>query len=344
MVQQTLDTTAIVSHPQSNGESEALTGEIILDWKSGSFNPSPVELYPFQKDMHQRVIDRWTAGVRKIALQMATGTGKTEIAAAEVKRRQKMGHPDIIFVVHRDDLVDQTTDRFRGYDIKCVAGSGSFGQWKQGKPRPPGVVVMGILTLRNRIKKNPDAIKGAFLIIDEMHWYPHGDKWGSVIANHDGQVLGLSATPYRMGIDETFSPTWDELICGPSIPQMVEQDYLAPVVMHDIPSFVKGIPLTRKADIKMSQDGYDHTAIWEHEKELEQNAQLAPRVYETATSQTSTGSLTRRAVEIWHQQAVLPHRDVGGLRTVVFALTVEHAYRLKELFHLMRGAPENREV
>ena len=260
-----------------------------------------------------KVREAWLNGNDKVICQMPTGSGKTEVAARDIWETIHNGQPNVIFLVHRDDLVGQTIERFRSYGIKSVAGSGDINnRWKPKKPRPSGVVVMCIQTYTRRLKADPDAGKGAKLYVDECHWYPHNGSWTWVVAAHHGHVLGLTATPWRMGITEKFEPTWNELILGPQTNDLQEQGYLADNLVMDVSSHVKGQILTSKMKIMGAQDGFDHHATWEEEK--------------------SKGTLTTEAVSIWYARA-------KEQQTIVFALTVDHAYKLKEAFDLMAGAP-----
>ena len=280
---------------------------------------SPIVLREYQTGLHKELQTAWEAEFAKVIMQLPTGGGKTEIAAKEVERRINSGWKNVTFLVHRDDLVVQTLRRFQSYGIPCVAGSGTVdNHWRARKPRPDGVVIVCIQTYINRIKNEPDCDVGSFLIVDEAHWYPDESRWGRVVDRHHGQVMGMTATPWRMSITEKFEPTWDFLVCGPTVPELIEMGYLADYILKDVTAHVKElanikpIRFTRKADIGLNQDTVDHTATWERNK--------------------TTGVLTKHAVGIWYAEA-------SEQQTIVFALTVDHAYALQDAFNALRGAP-----
>lgn len=276
-------------------------------------NVSKVALRPYQIDVHTKLVNAWEAGNKKVVMQLPTGGGKTEVAIAEVERRLAMGQKDILFLVHRDDLVYQTMQRMERYGIKCCAGSGTINnRWKPGKGRPEGVVVMCVQTYVKRLAKDKTAGKGAFKIADEMHWYPDDHSWGNAIRDDHDEALGMSGTVWRMDVLERFDTTWDTLICGPQTDELVELGYLAPSYIKDVSTHVRGEILTRKADMKRNQDGFDHTATWEN------NA--------------SKGTLTIDAVAIWYAEA-------KEQQTIAFALTVEHAYALEKIFNATASSP-----
>ena len=271
-----------------------------------------VPLRPYQVNIHAQVIEAWEKDPSlKIVMQLPTGGGKTEIAIAEIERRIAMGQTDIIFLVHREDLVNQTIARLKGYGFECSAGSGSFSRWKTHQECPKGIVVMCVQTLVRRLNKQPDAIKGKFVIADEVHWYNDGSSWGLAIDAHDQPVLGMSATIWRMGLEEKFAPTWQALICGPQTDELVQGGWLADNLLIDVPLHVRGQTFSRAADRIRSQDGYNHHATWEAEK--------------------SRGTLTKEAVGIWYAWA-------KERQTICFALTVDHAYALESWFNKLGKA------
>src|SRR5258706_4007598 len=77
--------------------------------------PTSVNLYPYQNDTVTKAFSNmlfgswWPRGV----LQIATGGGKTEMAAAMIQ----MASVPTIFLVHRKDLQVQTIERFAKYNI-----------------------------------------------------------------------------------------------------------------------------------------------------------------------------------------------------------------------------------
>ena len=298
---------ALVDIKETQEDGTISTDNVVPD------NPNcPIKLRSYQMETWAKVRASWMGGYDKVICQMPTGAGKTEVAARDIWETINNGQPDVIFLVHRDDLVGQTIERFAGYGIRAVAGSGDYSRWKNNKPRPKGVVVMCVQTYVRRLKKDPDAGMGAKLYVDECHWYPVGGSWTHAVELHHGHVLGLTATPWRMGITERFDPTWQDLVLGPQTNKLQEMGFLAENIVMDVSSHVQGKVLTSKMKIASAQDGYDHHATWEEEK--------------------SKGTLTTEAVSIWYARA-------KEQQTIVFALTVDHAYKLKDAFNIMAGAP-----
>ena len=290
-----------------------------------------LKLYDYQAKALSDVRLAWDEGLNKVILQLPTGAGKTEVACKLVMDwLQDNPRQDIIFLVHRKDLVEQTYNRFLRYGIPVIKGSGSGGRWNGG-PRPKGVIVMGVLTFKNRLQANKDAGKGAKVIIDECHWYPddgssvpirEGEKrkgskssWGNVINQLEGDVLGLSATPWRMGVEECFSPTWNAMVMGPQTNTLIEEGYLADYRLQDVGAIIRKIQLVGKQGAmraKSSQDTVDTAETF--------------RYYNS--NDLLRGTITTEAVGAWYAVA----KDE---QTIVFALTVEHAYMLKQTFNGM---------
>ena len=271
-----------------------------------------VVLRDFQEQVKSNLYLAWR-DFNCVAVTMPTGAGKTELAASVIQDYQEQyGNKDMIFTVHRTDLVNQTADRFTRYGIPLSKGSGNQSQWKSGK-RPEGLVVMCIQTLKRRFEQDPAVLKGLEMSwVDEMHWYPEGSGWGQVVASMPGKVCGLSATPWRMGIEECFNPTWEALILGPQTYDLIDKGWLANYVVKDVEASIRRLTLSGKMRIANNQDTIDTTAVW------------------NAYKDNTRGALTSEAVGIWYAQA-------KERPTIVFALTTEHAFKLEQVFDAFKG-------
>lgn len=175
-----------------------------------------IELRDYQSD----IIDRARAALartRRVLIQLATGGGKTAIAAfiaSEARKRQKR----IWMLCHRDFLLDQTALTFDSVDLP-------YGFIAAGRPFNPAhaVHICSVGTIQRRLDKltAPDVF-----IWDEVK-HIAAKSWASIFnwAPHAIHI-GLDATPWRLdgrGLDDYF----DDMVCGPSVSELMQAGFLS---------------------------------------------------------------------------------------------------------------------
>lgn len=149
-----------------------------------------VTLRPYQNDAVFAVVQHYHDGHRAALLHLATGTGKTVIAA-EIARLAKR---PLLFVAHRQELLDQARDKFLQADPDAEVGyvRRECDEWD--KP----IMVASIQTLyrQHRLDRIPPDRYG-LVVIDECH-HAAADTYQTIIDYFgDAGLLGLSATPFR---------------------------------------------------------------------------------------------------------------------------------------------------
>jgi DNA repair protein RadD len=166
--------------------------------------------HPHQSLAITMLRDSFRRKKRRIMLALATGAGKTFIAAMMIENARAKGHR-ILFIVDAISLVDQTLDAFYAeglFDIGVIQADHPMTDW--GKP----ILVASVQTLRRR--GMPENI--GLVIVDEAH---DQDRWlNSIMCSGewaDVPFVGLSATPWSKGLglqyDDLLTPiTMQELI------------------------------------------------------------------------------------------------------------------------------------
>ena len=134
-------------------------------------------------------------GRRKMLVEMATGTGKTRMAAAFIKRMFEASWATrALFVVDRKTLAIQAEDAFAEHlpHLPCYRVP-QTGRRFQDEKR---VTIVTLQTLVNEYEKYS---AGYFdlIIIDECHRSIYG-KWRRALDHFDGVKVGLTATPCIM--------------------------------------------------------------------------------------------------------------------------------------------------
>lgn len=126
---------------------------------------------------------------------MATGTGKTVVAALDYRRLREAREVDsILFVAHREEILDQALSTFRQ-----VLRDGSFGERLVGGDRPDlwRHVFASVQSLSRLDLDNLDVSHFDIVIVDEFHhaMAPTYERFLKHVAPI--QLLGLTATPER---------------------------------------------------------------------------------------------------------------------------------------------------
>lgn len=208
-------------------------------------------LRDYQKKLADDITDAWTHH-RAVLAWLPTGGGKTEIAVHFAQRVAKTGGCTL-FVVDRKTLAGQTRQRYAtkyGMLTGLLRGEDTFVRGYEP------VVIATVQTLRAR-SKHPDVRavldRVELIVLDEAHIrFKHHDELASMCPN--ARILGLSATPLRDGLAQSFGA----LVRGPSYADLIEQGHLVGCryfVPHteDIRDALKSINVASTGDYVPSQ-------------------------------------------------------------------------------------------
>ncbi|MDN3613037.1 DEAD/DEAH box helicase [Vibrio gallaecicus] len=154
-------------------------------------------LRPYQADSVKSVIHYFRKHQTPAVLVLPTGAGKS-LVIAELARLAK---GRVLVLAHVKELVEQNHAKYEGYDLKGAIFSAGLGR----KETDQQVVFASVQS----VVRNLDSFSNQFslLVIDECHRVPDekGSSYQKVIShlreNNPGiKVLGLTATPYRLGM------------------------------------------------------------------------------------------------------------------------------------------------
>lgn len=145
----------------------------------------------YQIDCIETLTREVALGRRKLLVEMATGTGKTRMAAAFIKRLFEAGIVTrVLFLVDRIELATQAEDAFvdhlKDYPCQVLRSQRGFDYAKR----------VTIATLQTMINEYRNLSSGYFdlVVTDECHRSIYG-KWSGVLRHFDSIQLGLTATP-----------------------------------------------------------------------------------------------------------------------------------------------------
>jgi len=176
-----------------------------------------MELYPFQRELIRKLYDRIKKGDRRILLYAPTGAGKTVMVASVIRDARSRGR-QILFLVHRNELVAQTVDTLGRFGIE--AGVIKAG-WTPDESKP--VQVASIQTLASRGCPSLDIV-----FIDECHTTSYYKACRELLDQHPGLVIGVSATPWRTRKQEGLSQYYHTMVSAPTPKALIEMGFLVP--------------------------------------------------------------------------------------------------------------------
>ncbi|EKO3942990.1 DEAD/DEAH box helicase [Vibrio fluvialis] len=154
-------------------------------------------LRPYQADSVKAVIHYFRQHSTPTVIVLPTGAGKS-LVIAELARLAK---GRVLVLAHVKELVEQNHAKYEGYGLKGAIFSAGLGR----KETDQQVVFASVQS----VVRNLDAFKNQFslLVIDECHRVPDdkSSSYQKVIThllelNPGMKVLGLTATPYRLGM------------------------------------------------------------------------------------------------------------------------------------------------
>lgn len=202
-------------------------------------------LRPYQKAAHDAAIDWIKKSVDPAVIEAETGSGKSHIIAAVAKSFYEISGKHVLCTAPSAELVQQNTDKYLLTGEKASIFSASISK----SLRHP--VVFGTpVSIKNSINKFSD--KFGLICIDEAHGITPTIQ--SIIEtmrskNKMLRVLGLSATPYRLGSgliyamdergkpsspDECREPYFTKKIFTIGGRELIEQGYLTPPTIGSI--------------------------------------------------------------------------------------------------------------
>lgn len=174
----------------------------------GDLNPLPHQVEALEALDYARLDGR-----HKNLIVAATGTGKTLLAAFDYERlaRQWGGLPSLLFVAHRDEILQQSIGAFQ-----AVLRDADFGELHVGRSQAAAWthVFASVQSLSHRDLGEFDPKRFDVLVLDEFH-HSEAPTYRSLL-NHfqPRELLGLTATPERADgrreeLDKLWPPTFE---------------------------------------------------------------------------------------------------------------------------------------
>jgi type I restriction enzyme, R subunit len=280
----------------------------------------------YQQEAIRRVCEAFERqNRRKALLVMATGTGKTRtvMSLIDVFLRTNQAR-NILFVADRDALVQQAIDD--GFK-KHLPGEPYERIFTHAINTTSRLYAATLQTLNICFQ---EFTPGFFdlIIFDEVHRSIF-NKWNEVLQYFDARLIGLTATPADF-IDRNTFLMFD---CEDRTPtflytykQAVDEGYLVDYIVRAARTKfqrkgIKGVDLSEEERYALIEQGIDPDDLNFEGTDLERTV-------------SNTDTLRRQWEDIWNEC----YRDQSGQlpgKTIVFAMTQEHALRLAQEFEEM---------
>ena len=156
-----------------------------------------MKLRPYQQEAHDAAIDWIKQRTEPCVLELPTGSGKSLIVAAIANTLHKVSNgKHILCLVPSKELLEQNAEKYRDTGNECSLFSASVGETCVKHP-----VVFGTpVSVKNKVHQFGS--KFCAVVLDEAHKITPTVKYIiESIKEHNPnlRVIGLSATPYRLG-------------------------------------------------------------------------------------------------------------------------------------------------
>lgn len=279
----------------------------------------------YQQEAIRRACEAFEGGKRKALLTMATGTGKTRVAMSLVDVFQRSNQAQqILFVADRTALVQQALDE--GFKT-CIPNEPATRIYTHNIDTTSRLYVVTLQTLNNCFQEFTPAFFD-LIIFDEVHRSIF-NKWNEVLQYFDGRMIGLTATPAEFIDRNTFL----EFDCTDGIPtflysyeQAIEEGYLVDYDLYVAQTKfqrkgIRGVDLTEEERNALVEQGIDPDSIDYAGTDIEKKV-------------SNKDTLRKQWEEFWDVCLKDQSGQLPG-KTIVFAMTQDHAVRLADVFEEM---------
>ena len=266
-------------------------------------------LRPYQQDSVKATIHYFRKHSMPAVLALSTGAGKSLIIA-ELARIAK---GRVLVLAHVKELVEQNHQKYESYDLKASIFSAGLGR----KESECQVVFASVQSIVNGLQQFTEPF--SLLVIDECHRVPEDENssYQRVIRhllkiNPNLKVLGLTATPYRLGLGWIYqyhtrgqvrsqqSRFFRDCIFDLPIRFLLDEKYLTEPKIMDMA--VLGYDFS---NLKVSATGHYHEA--ELQQVINKSSRATPMIIE---------------------QVIATAKDRLGV--MIFASTVNHALEIMD--------------
>ena len=279
----------------------------------------------YQLEAIRRVGETFELGKRRALLVMATGTGKTRTAMSLVDLFLRANQArNILFVADRNELVKQAIEE--GFE-EHIPSEPCVRLLSHKLDTTKRLYAVTLQTLSNIFQEFTPAFFD-LIVFDEVHRSIF-NKWNEVLHYFDARMIGLTATPAGFIDRNTFL----EFECYDETPtflygyeEAIRDRHLVDFELYAAQTRfqragIRGVNLGEEERNALIEQGIDPDELDYSGTELERKV-------------SNTDTLRRQ----WQEFMDVCRKDASGQlpgKTIVFAMTQEHALRLADVFAQM---------
>ncbi len=182
--------------------------------------PQPVNPWPVQEEALDALGQTRIQGFHRGLVVMATGLGKTLLAAFDSNRPE---FRRVLFIAHREEILHQSWDAFRR-----VRPDGRFGYFLGvDKDADADVLFASIQTLQRNLHRF-DSDRFDYVVVDEFHHAAAPTYRRAIERFHPKFLLGLTATPDRLDGADLLALCGNNLVFECDLIEGIRQERLSP--------------------------------------------------------------------------------------------------------------------
>ncbi|WP_197704482.1 DUF3427 domain-containing protein [Jatrophihabitans sp. GAS493] len=293
-------------------------------------SPVEIRLEPFQERLLELIAVSRARGHHRNLLVSATGTGKTVMAAVDYTRlRSALPRARLLFVAHREEILDQSRATFR-HAMRDYA----FGEKWVGGARPAAFehvfASVQSLSVANLEHLDPDHFD--VVIIDEFHHAAAPSYHALLDRLTPRELLGLTATPERADGLPILHWFDDRIAAELRLWDAIEQHRLTPFAYYGIHdgTDLTSVPWRRG-------HGYDTATLTDVYTADDAWARLVFRQLDEHVDDIFTMRCLGFCVSVAHAQFMARHFRALGVSAVAVSGDTPRDERRKALLDLADG-------
>ena len=184
-----------------------------------------ITLRGYQEQLIDDIAYEFNQGRTRVCAVAPCGAGKT-VMTGWMARAASLNQKRVLFMVHRQELIDQTSRTFSDLGIR-------HGIIAAKSPREYDLPVQ-LASVQTLVRRLPEVPRPDFLICDECHHIVAG-TYRKIIDYWRPQVLGVTATPERLG-GQGLGDVFESLVLGATVKDLIKWGNLSPFDYYAPPS------------------------------------------------------------------------------------------------------------
>ena len=227
--------------------------------ESGSSAPFLFEVHPYtyQTEILEKLeAERLVHNNYRNLVVAATGTGKTVISAfdyGKFRNEAKNGRHRLLFVAHREEILRQSIDCFRGILKDYNFGDLMVGNFKPSSLEHLFVSIQSFNSQELFLQTDPHYYD--YIVIDEFHHAASASYQKLLEYYHPKVLVGLTATPERMDGRNILRYFGNHISAEIRLPEAIDRKLLSPFQY-----FVITDPVSLQ-ELRWTRGGYDTSEI-----------------------------------------------------------------------------------